>query len=96
MCDFQRKEVLKPCIEVLLQQVTIKLKQLKKLTDIHLKLMEVYLKSASVIGMIPYAGLSFYCFESLKYCCMKYIPLWTTQPCPNNSGKTQLSAVLNE
>lgn len=28
----------------------------------------------TVCGMIPYAGLSFYCFESFKYLCMKYFP----------------------
>lgn len=28
----------------------------------------------TVCGMIPYAGLSFYCFESFKYLCMKYLP----------------------
>nr|CAH0105133.1 unnamed protein product [Daphnia galeata] len=40
----------------------------------------------TVIGMIPYAGLSFYCFEGLKYCCMKHLPQWTCEPCPINSG----------
>lgn len=28
----------------------------------------------TICGMIPYAGLSFYCFESFKYLCMKYFP----------------------
>lgn len=41
----------------------------------------------TVIGMIPYAGLSFYCFEALKYCCMVHFPEYTCGPCPINSGK---------
>ena len=40
--------------------------------------------------MIPYAGLSFYCFEGLKYCCMKHLPQWTCEPCPINSGITTI------
>ncbi|PSN31598.1 Graves disease carrier protein [Blattella germanica] len=40
----------------------------------------------TVCGMIPYAGFSFYCFEMLKYLCMKYIPQFTCQPCSRNTG----------
>jgi len=28
----------------------------------------------TICGMIPYAGLSFYCFENLTYVCMTYFP----------------------
>ena len=28
----------------------------------------------TIFGMVPYAGLSFYCFESFKYFCMRYFP----------------------
>jgi len=28
----------------------------------------------TVCGMVPYAGLSFYCFEYFKFICMKYFP----------------------
>lgn len=31
----------------------------------------------TLIGMVPYAGLSFYCFENLKTFCMKYLPAAT-------------------
>lgn len=27
-----------------------------------------------MLGMIPYAGFSFYTFEKLKYLCLKYAP----------------------
>uniref|UniRef100_A0A1B6E2F8 Uncharacterized protein n=2 Tax=Clastoptera arizonana TaxID=38151 RepID=A0A1B6E2F8_9HEMI len=40
----------------------------------------------TVCGMIPYAGFSFYCFESLKFLCMKYIPQFTCAPCQRNTG----------
>ncbi|XP_014246773.1 graves disease carrier protein isoform X2 [Cimex lectularius] len=40
----------------------------------------------TLCGMIPYAGLSFYCFEMLKLCCMKYIPDLTCVPSSNNTG----------
>ncbi|XP_046987959.1 graves disease carrier protein-like isoform X2 [Schistocerca americana] len=40
----------------------------------------------TLCGMVPYAGFSFYCFEKLKYLCMKYIPNVTCQPCPRNTG----------
>lgn len=40
----------------------------------------------TLMGMVPYAGLSFYCFEYLKFGCIKYLPDWTTRPCPKNTG----------
>ncbi len=49
----------------------------------------------TVIGMIPYAGLSFYCFEGLKYLCMKHTPQWTCEPCPINSGMTTQQIIHN-
>ncbi|EFA08338.1 solute carrier family 25 member 16 [Tribolium castaneum] len=40
----------------------------------------------TLMGMVPYAGLSFYCFEYLKYGCMKYLPKLTCNPCEKNTG----------
>lgn len=40
----------------------------------------------TLMGMVPYAGLSFYCFEYLKYGLMKFLPSWTCKPCPKNTG----------
>lgn len=40
----------------------------------------------TLMGMVPYAGLSFYCFEYLKFFCMKYLPKWTCNPCKKNTG----------
>lgn len=40
----------------------------------------------TLMGMVPYAGLSFYCFEYLKYGCMKYLPRFTCNPCKKNTG----------
>lgn len=40
----------------------------------------------TLMGMVPYAGLSFYFFEYLKYGCMKYLPSWTCKPCKKNTG----------
>ncbi|KAJ3645827.1 hypothetical protein Zmor_023455 [Zophobas morio] len=40
----------------------------------------------TLMGMVPYAGLSFYCFEYLKYGCMKYLPNLTCNPCEKNTG----------
>jgi len=40
----------------------------------------------TLMGMVPYAGLSFYCFEYLKYGCMKYLPTLTCNPCKKNTG----------
>ncbi|RXG69693.1 Graves disease carrier protein-like [Armadillidium vulgare] len=41
---------------------------------------------ATICGMVPYAGLSFYTFEKLKYLCMKYLPSKTCRPCERNTG----------
>ncbi|XP_066987645.1 solute carrier family 25 member 16-like [Macrobrachium rosenbergii] len=41
---------------------------------------------ATICGMIPYAGLSFYSFENLKYMCMKHLPEYTCRPCEKNTG----------
>lgn len=40
----------------------------------------------TLMGMVPYAGFSFYCFEKLKFLCMKYAPHVTTRPCERNTG----------
>lgn len=40
----------------------------------------------TLMGMVPYAGLSFYCFEYLKFGCMKYLPAYTCKPCKQNTG----------
>jgi len=40
----------------------------------------------TLCGMVPYAGLSFYCFESFKYLCMKYIPEMTCSGNERNTG----------
>lgn len=40
----------------------------------------------TLMGMVPYAGLSFYTFEYLKYGCMKYMPAFTCKPCKKNTG----------
>lgn len=45
----------------------------------------------TLAGMVPYAGLSFYCFEYLKYGCMKYLPKYTCNPCEQNTGGLVLS-----
>lgn len=48
----------------------------------------------TVCGMIPYAGFSFYCFEMLKYICMKYMPQVTCDSCSRNTGTVQPSNIL--
>lgn len=40
----------------------------------------------TMVGMVPYAGLSFYCFESLKFFCMKYLPSTLCRKCDRNTG----------
>jgi solute carrier family 25 (mitochondrial carrier protein), member 16 len=40
----------------------------------------------TLIGMAPYAGLSFYCFEIIKYACMKYSPHYACHPFERNTG----------
>jgi solute carrier family 25 protein 16 len=41
----------------------------------------------TLCGMVPYAGLSFYCFEMLKYVSMKYVPHFTCNKLERNTGK---------
>ncbi|CAK1555910.1 unnamed protein product [Leptosia nina] len=45
----------------------------------------------TLVGMVPYAGFSFYCFESLKYLCMKYVPTTLCRKCDRNTGGLVLS-----
>ena len=40
----------------------------------------------TIIGMIPYAGFSFYTFEKLKFLCMKYAPDYLCNTCDQNTG----------
>lgn len=40
----------------------------------------------TLMGMVPYAGLSFYCFEVLKYACMKYAPDHLCNRLERNTG----------
>lgn len=40
----------------------------------------------TMMGMVPYAGFSFYCFESLKFLCMKYLPTTMCRKCERNTG----------
>ncbi|KAK6187836.1 hypothetical protein SNE40_005773 [Patella caerulea] len=40
----------------------------------------------SVLGMAPYAGLSFYSFETLKKMCLDNFPEFCGKPCPQNTG----------
>ncbi|XP_068617625.1 solute carrier family 25 member 16-like [Battus philenor] len=40
----------------------------------------------TMMGMVPYAGFSFYCFESLKYVLMKYMPTTMCRKCDRNTG----------
>jgi len=44
----------------------------------------------TLVGMVPYAGLSFYCFEMLKYFSMKYAPGMTCNKLERNTGKRGL------
>nr|XP_032519146.1 graves disease carrier protein-like [Danaus plexippus plexippus] len=41
----------------------------------------------TMVGMVPYAGFSFYCFESLKFLCMKYLPSSLCKKCDRNTDK---------
>lgn len=45
----------------------------------------------TMVGMIPYAGFSFYCFESMKYLCMKYLPTTLCRKCDRNTGESLLN-----
>ncbi|XP_063537463.1 solute carrier family 25 member 16-like [Cydia strobilella] len=40
----------------------------------------------TLCGMVPYAGFSFYCFEYLKFFCMKYLPTSLCRKCERNTG----------
>ncbi|KAF8769862.1 solute carrier family 25 member 16-like isoform X1 [Argiope bruennichi] len=40
----------------------------------------------TILGMIPYGGLSFYTFEELKFLCLEYIPNICGRPDSSNSG----------
>lgn len=41
----------------------------------------------TLVGMVPYAGLSFYSFEVLKFACMKYSPNYTCDTLERNTGE---------
>lgn len=41
----------------------------------------------TLCGMVPYAGLSFYCFEMLKYFSMKYGSKYTCKKLERNTGE---------
>lgn len=43
--------------------------------------------TATLMGMVPYAGLSFYCFEVFKYLSMKYAPNLTCYKNERNTGE---------
>ncbi|XP_055601390.1 solute carrier family 25 member 16-like isoform X2 [Uranotaenia lowii] len=45
----------------------------------------------TLMGMVPYAGFSFYCFEMLKFVCMKYAPGVTCDRLERNTGGLVLS-----
>ncbi|XP_037033083.1 graves disease carrier protein-like isoform X1 [Bradysia coprophila] len=40
----------------------------------------------TLMGMVPYAGFSFYCFEMMKFMCMKYSPAYTCKKFEKNTG----------
>lgn len=44
----------------------------------------------TLMGMVPYAGLSFYCFEHLKFVCMKYAPQYCCTKMDRNTGEQLL------
>ncbi|PZC73520.1 hypothetical protein B5X24_HaOG209452 [Helicoverpa armigera] len=41
----------------------------------------------TMMGMVPYAGFSFYCFEYLKFICMKYVPTTLCRKCDRNTAE---------
>lgn len=45
----------------------------------------------TIMGMIPYAGLSFYCFESLKYFCLAFLPNICAKHHAQNTGGLALT-----
>ena len=47
---------------------------------------------ATVCGMIPYAGLSFFCFEQIKLWFMTFMPSYTCKPCEKNTGECKVDA----
>lgn len=40
----------------------------------------------TLLGMVPYAGMSFYSFETLKAACLEHYPNYLGIPCPRNTG----------
>ncbi|XP_015600316.1 graves disease carrier protein homolog [Cephus cinctus] len=40
----------------------------------------------TILGMVPYAGFSFYTFEKLKFLCMRYAPEYLCNKCNRNTG----------
>ncbi|KAE8747626.1 hypothetical protein FOCC_FOCC005605 [Frankliniella occidentalis] len=44
----------------------------------------------TLCGIFPYAGCSFYSFETLKNLCMLYLPSYTCETCAENTGKFYL------
>jgi len=44
----------------------------------------------TMLGMVPYAGLSFYGFENLKIFLLEYFPHIFGKPCPRNDGQLVL------
>ncbi|XP_054721054.1 solute carrier family 25 member 16-like [Uloborus diversus] len=47
--------------------------------------------SPTVLGMVPYAGLSFYVFERLKHMCLEYIPNLCGRPHSSATGGVVLA-----
>lgn len=45
----------------------------------------------NMLGMVPYAGFSFYTFEKLKYLCMKYAPHYLCSKHKTNTGGVVLN-----
>lgn len=45
----------------------------------------------TLCGMVPYAGLTFFCFESIKKFCLKTLPTWFSKPSNNDSGGAVLT-----
>ncbi|KAL5233525.1 hypothetical protein ACI65C_000935 [Semiaphis heraclei] len=45
----------------------------------------------TLCGMVPYAGLTFFCFESIKKFCLKTLPTWFSKPSDKDSGGAVLT-----